>query len=141
MTARSPSTLDRLVEVRARDMEDRQRRLADAIRQQEQVEDAIASLDKAVEQETALAAGDFSLAWTLQTYLAGSRAKRADLEALRQILLGKVEEAREALHAAYTDWKAVDTVREQRLDEKRRARARREQAGYDETALVRAARG
>ncbi len=135
------SRLAKLVRLRKSELDEARRVVSTVEAQRAEIERSIQQLDDDLAAEAALAGQTVE---TAAAYARFADATRARQEAGRQSIARLDEELdahRAVVAAAFSEWKRIELLEQQRLQEAQVERARQEQAAMDEIAQQRAARG
>lgn len=130
--------LQGLIRLAKASVDDRQRALAELLRQAEDLARQCLKIAKNVAREGMLAGkGSEGESVHFGPFVTAAIAQRRELEASARAVEAAIEAAREALAEDYRHLRALELANEARLRRNAQARARREQDTLDELALQR----
>jgi len=127
--------LDGLIRMWKWRLDERRRIVVDLEVMRADIDRRIALLETELEKERSVAGSDVSLSYTFAAYRRANRERVDRLRASREEVVDKIAAAQEEVNAAFRELKKYELVKENRLQQEARERARIEQAELDEAGL------
>lgn len=133
-------SLNTLLKIAKRDLEELRRTLADYIARQTAIEDRIAGHDQAIAREQALAQKDYEAARVFGGYAAASLIRRRAMVSETELIGAEIERMRTLINEAHVEVRKFERLLELEAERAKVAADKRENAELDEFATMRAAR-